>query len=283
MPTSRRPAIRSRRASRTDASDPLRAARRGGVAHRLRPSPPRTAARAGSDDGRRCAGARSRRRGLVRRFACAARPSHRRRGGHGDRAGRCRPGLCTSSWRHPRGRHANMSCSRRSGCRCSPTSASPGSSATLSRLRSRRRTSTSRRARLCPGAEQRCVHARRGRATGIDRFAALAGATGTEVVAAARAGGLGDPERFAVLPPPVAAVIRRLVADPHLRCTAAELALVLRHSGAPVAVELRAGAAAGARDGRGPGRSPSSGLALGARHASPARPPGGEQSRPPAR
>ena len=69
------------------------------------------------------------------------------------------------------------------------------------------------------------------------------GTTAAEILADAAAGDLGDlPERFAVLPPPVAAVLEQaLVAEPHLRCTAAEFALDLRHSAVPMPVELSAG------------------------------------------
>ncbi len=69
------------------------------------------------------------------------------------------------------------------------------------------------------------------------------GTTTAEILADAAAGDLGDlPERFAVLPPPVAAVLEQaLVAEPHLRCTAAEFALDLRHSAVPMPVELSAG------------------------------------------
>ena len=69
------------------------------------------------------------------------------------------------------------------------------------------------------------------------------GTTTAEILADAAAGDLGHlPERFAVLPPPVAAVLEQaLVAEPHLRCTAAEFALDLRHSAVPMPVELSAG------------------------------------------
>jgi serine/threonine protein kinase len=69
------------------------------------------------------------------------------------------------------------------------------------------------------------------------------GTTTAEILADAAAGDLGHlATRFAVLPPPVAAVLEQaVVAEPHLRCTAAELALDLRHSAVPMPVELRAG------------------------------------------
>jgi eukaryotic-like serine/threonine-protein kinase len=69
------------------------------------------------------------------------------------------------------------------------------------------------------------------------------GTTTAGILADAAAGDLGHlRERLAVLPPPVVAVLEQaLVAEPHLRCTAAEFALDLRHSAAPMPVELSAG------------------------------------------
>lgn len=69
------------------------------------------------------------------------------------------------------------------------------------------------------------------------------GATTTEILADAAAGALRHlPERLAGLPRPVVAVLEQaLVSEPHLRCTAAEFALDLRHSEVPMPVELSAG------------------------------------------
>jgi eukaryotic-like serine/threonine-protein kinase len=69
------------------------------------------------------------------------------------------------------------------------------------------------------------------------------GTTPAGILADAAAGDLGHlRERLAVLPPPVVAVLEQaLVAEPHLRCTAAEFALDLRHSAVPMPVELSAG------------------------------------------
>jgi eukaryotic-like serine/threonine-protein kinase len=69
------------------------------------------------------------------------------------------------------------------------------------------------------------------------------GTTTAGILADAAAGDLGHlRERLAVLPPPVVAVLEQaLVAEPHLRCTAAEFALDLRHSAVPMPVELSAG------------------------------------------
>jgi hypothetical protein len=69
------------------------------------------------------------------------------------------------------------------------------------------------------------------------------GTTTAGILADAAAGDLGHlRERLAGLPPPVVAVLEQaLVAEPHLRCTAAEFALDLRHSAVPMPVELSAG------------------------------------------
>ena len=69
------------------------------------------------------------------------------------------------------------------------------------------------------------------------------GTTTAGILADAAAGDLGHlRERLAVLPPPVVAVLEQaLMAEPHLRCTAAEFALDLRHSAVPMPVELSAG------------------------------------------
>ena len=69
------------------------------------------------------------------------------------------------------------------------------------------------------------------------------GTTTAGILADAAAGDLGHlRERLAGLPPPVVAVLEQaLAAEPHLRCTAAEFALDLRHSAVPMPVELSAG------------------------------------------
>jgi eukaryotic-like serine/threonine-protein kinase len=69
------------------------------------------------------------------------------------------------------------------------------------------------------------------------------GASTEEVVARAAAGDLTElTDRLAAVPPSVATVVEQaLVVDPHLRCTAAEFALDLRHTEAPLPIELRAG------------------------------------------
>ena len=102
------------------------------------------------------------------------------------------------------------------------------------------------------------------------------GTTTAEILADAAAGDLGHlPERFAVLPPPVAAVLEQaLVAEPHLRCTAAEFALDLRHSAVPMPVELSAG--------RRPERSPGVGRDAAGRVLASPREPRRASSRGPA-
>lgn len=69
------------------------------------------------------------------------------------------------------------------------------------------------------------------------------GVTPEDTIARAAAGDLGDlPDRLAQLPPELAALLERaLRLEPHLRCTAAEFALDLRHSSEPTPVELAAG------------------------------------------
>ena len=68
------------------------------------------------------------------------------------------------------------------------------------------------------------------------------GTTTAGILADAAAGDLGHlRERLAVLPPPVSRSRAGMVAEPHLRCTAAEFALDLRHSAVPMPVELSAG------------------------------------------
>jgi protein kinase-like protein len=98
------------------------------------------------------------------------------------------------------------------------------------------------------------------------------GTTTAEILADAAAGDLGHlPERLAAVPPPVAAVLEQaLVAEPHLRCTAAEFALDLRHSAVPMPVELGAGRWAGPAPGT---RRAATGRAL----VSP-RPPGAHRA-----
>ena len=69
------------------------------------------------------------------------------------------------------------------------------------------------------------------------------GTTPADMLARAAAGDLGDlASRLAGLPPPMATLLARaLSVEPHLRCSAAEFALDLRHSSAPAPVELAAG------------------------------------------
>jgi hypothetical protein len=69
------------------------------------------------------------------------------------------------------------------------------------------------------------------------------GVTREDVLARAAAGDVGDlPARLARLPADLAALLQRaLTMEPHLRVTAAEFALDLRHCGEPAPVELRAG------------------------------------------
>jgi hypothetical protein len=69
------------------------------------------------------------------------------------------------------------------------------------------------------------------------------GVTPSDVIARAAAGDVGDlTSRLASLPPTMAALLERaLSVEPHLRCSAAEFALELRHSGDPAPVELAAG------------------------------------------
>jgi hypothetical protein len=69
------------------------------------------------------------------------------------------------------------------------------------------------------------------------------GVTPEDTVARAAAGDLGDLlDRLAQLPPELAALLERaLRIEPHLRCSAAEFALDLRHSSEPAPVELAAG------------------------------------------
>lgn len=69
------------------------------------------------------------------------------------------------------------------------------------------------------------------------------GVTPEDTVARAAAGDIGDlPDRLAQLPPDLGALLERaLRLEPHLRCTAAEFALDLRHSSEPAPVELAAG------------------------------------------
>ena len=98
------------------------------------------------------------------------------------------------------------------------------------------------------------------------------GTTAAEILADAAAADLGHlPKRFAVLPPPVAAVLEQaLVAEPHLRCTAAEFALDLRHSAVPMPVELSAG--------RRPERSPGVGRDAAGRVLTSPREPGAHRA-----
>ncbi len=69
------------------------------------------------------------------------------------------------------------------------------------------------------------------------------GATPADALARAAAGEIGEvAARLAHVPPELAALVTRgLAIEPHLRCTAAEFALDLRHSGDPLPVELAAG------------------------------------------
>jgi serine/threonine protein kinase len=96
------------------------------------------------------------------------------------------------------------------------------------------------------------------------------GTTTAGILADAAAGDLGHVrERLAVLPPPVVAILEQaLVAEPHLRCTAAEFALDLRHSAAPMPVELSAGRRA----------VPGTGRAVAGRVSAGSRPPGAHRA-----
>jgi hypothetical protein len=69
------------------------------------------------------------------------------------------------------------------------------------------------------------------------------GATPADMIARASAGDVGDlASRLAALPPAMAALLERALSiEPHLRCTASEFALDLRHSAEPAPVELAAG------------------------------------------
>jgi protein kinase-like protein len=69
------------------------------------------------------------------------------------------------------------------------------------------------------------------------------GVTAEDVIGRAAAGAVGDlPSRLAALPPAMTALLERaLRIEPHLRCSASEFALDLRHSGAPAPIELAAG------------------------------------------
>jgi protein kinase-like protein len=69
------------------------------------------------------------------------------------------------------------------------------------------------------------------------------GVTAEEVIARAAAGDVGGlPSRLAALPPAMTALLERaLRIEPHLRCSASEFALDLRHSGPPAPIELAAG------------------------------------------
>src|SRR5262249_781439 len=64
-----------------------------------------------------------------------------------------------------------------------------------------------------------------------------------DMMAGASAGDVGDlASRLAALPPAMAALLERALSiEPHLRCTASEFALDLRHSAEPAPVELAAG------------------------------------------
>jgi serine/threonine protein kinase len=99
------------------------------------------------------------------------------------------------------------------------------------------------------------------------------GTTTAGILADAAAGDLGHlRERLAVLPPPVVAVLEQaLVAEPHLRCTAAEFALDLRHSAVPMPVELSAGRRAVT--------TPGTGRATAGRVSASSRPPGAHRAR----
>ena len=98
------------------------------------------------------------------------------------------------------------------------------------------------------------------------------GTTTAGILADAAAGDLGHlRERLAGLPPPVVAVLEQaLVAEPHLRCTAAEFALDLRHSAVPMPVELSAGRRAMT--------TPGTGRATAGRVSASPRPPGAHRA-----
>ena len=69
------------------------------------------------------------------------------------------------------------------------------------------------------------------------------GETPADMISRAAAGDVGDlASRLAALPPAMATLLERALSiEPHLRCTASEFALDLRHSGEPAPVELAAG------------------------------------------
>jgi eukaryotic-like serine/threonine-protein kinase len=69
------------------------------------------------------------------------------------------------------------------------------------------------------------------------------GVTPEATIARATSRDIGDlPARLGQLPPDLAALLERALSiEPYLRCTAAEFALDLRHTGAPAPVELAAG------------------------------------------
>ena len=98
------------------------------------------------------------------------------------------------------------------------------------------------------------------------------GTTTAGILADAAAGDLGHlRDRLAGLPPPIVAVLEQaLVAEPHLRCTAAEFALDLRHSAVPMPVELSAGRRAMT--------SPGTGRATAGRVSASSRPQGAHRA-----
>ena len=98
------------------------------------------------------------------------------------------------------------------------------------------------------------------------------GTTTAGILADAAAGDLGHlRDRLAGLPPPIVAVLEQaLVAEPHLRCTAAEFALDLRHSAVPMPVELSAGRRAMP--------TPGTGRATAGRVLASPRPPGAHRA-----
>lgn len=108
-----------------------------------------------------------------------------------------------------------------------------------------RRSGGSRRLRARP--TERRLHAGCGGTACLDRCTAVARRSGEQALALAAQGVLDDiaqPLAEAGVAPVMAAVVcRALAVDPHRRGTAADLALDLRHSGEPLAVELAAGRA----------------------------------------
>ena len=100
------------------------------------------------------------------------------------------------------------------------------------------------------------------------------GATPEDTIARAAAGEVGDlAGRLAQLPPDLAALLERaLNLEPHLRSSAAEFALDLRHAGEPVPVELSAGGLAAGGSAGGGSAAASADLPAVVASGDPARP-----------